>query len=495
MLNYKKLRTIFVISAILLFIFSCSAEDPVIINNDADISETADGGADAVFDRWAQEPINLPEMDFEGRDFNVITLHNRDNRAWLHVTVEELIGDDIIDALYIRNLATEERFNITINEINVDNPSETSRRSILAGDSEYDLIIDNIFNVTSGFLFPHLLADLTEVPYIKDGLDKSWWDQGIKRDLAIRDRLFFSAGHIILRDKLRISSIFFNKGMFYTFGMEYPYRYVLEGTWTIDKLMQLTRGINADLDGDGVMGQYDRWGLLAETTFAVYAFEASGERMATLNRDRLPEITMNTPRAINVIQKALETVFAPESMFLVENITGTDNVWYRANQFFAEDRFLFRIGILEHVVRDLRHMPTDFGILPMFKFDEHQENYYSRMDQWGYVVGIPMNADLEFSGLITEALAHKSGSTLMPAFYDVCLATKHLRDDESEEMLDIIFNNRIYDLGYLFNIGGQQDMLGNMIRANSTDFVSEFERVRDRMQADLQRLIDVFDGD
>ena len=43
--------------------------------------------------------------------------------------------------------------------------------------------------------------------------------------------------------------------------------------------------------------------------------------------------------------------------------------------------------------------------------------------------------------------------TLKEAYYDTVLKTKGARDEESAEMLDLIFSNRIYDIGYMYNWG------------------------------------------
>ena len=496
MLNIKKIAIILFMTVLLLLMFSCAKDNAGEINKKTDPANSvgsldSDGHLPDTTGKWHQEPNNLPETDFGGRDFSVLLPENDENRPYLYFAVEEQTGDDIIDALYKRNLTVEEKYNIKINEIGKPNVADTARKSILAGDNQYDLIIDYSIYMNSLATQSHL-ADLYEVPYIRDGLDKSWWDQSFRRDLSINKKLHYGAGHLILRDKLRISCIFFNKGMCQTFDIEYPYKYVYDGTWTLDKFIEMSKGINADLNGDGVMDQNDRWGIMADTSFATYIFEAAGEKMMRLDKDGIPEITMNQPRAVDVIQKALIFCTTPESMFFADDIKGASNIWYRANELFAEDRFLLRMGIIEHVVRDLRPMETDFGLVPMFKFDENQEDYYSRADSWGYVVSIPKNADFEFAGIITEALAYESGSTLIPAFYDICLTSKHLRDNESEGMLDIIFNNTTYDIGYIYNIGNQQEMLNNLIKKKSTDFASAFEKAQSSMEMALQKFIDSY---
>lgn len=50
-----------------------------------------------------------------------------------------------------------------------------------------------------------------------------------------------------------------------------------------------------------------------------------------------------------------------------------------------------------------------------------------------------------------EAYAYEGYKTIRPAFYDVLLQGKIVRDDQSLEMLDFIFDNITYDVGNIFN--------------------------------------------
>jgi len=364
----------------------------------------------------------------------------------------------------------------------------------MAGDMQYDLIVDIIWR-TKNLGSQRLLADLYAVPYIKDNLAKPWWDQALSRDLSINGKLFFQTGNIVLRDKLRIAVMYFNKDLFKTVGLDYPYQYVYDGTWTIDKLVELTKGVNADINGDGVMNEYDQWGLMSQHANGLHMFSASGERTISLDRDGVPEITINTDRAIEVIQKVLDVSTDGVTMFHADTIKGSSEIWIQASAYFQENRFLMRTSVFEPIVRDLRGMPTDFGILPYVKYDEKQENYYTYVEENGLVVGIPMNADVEYSGFITEALAYASGSTLMPAFYDLCLTSKVLRDDESEGMLDIIFNSKVYDIGCIYQIGNLNTILIDLVSSKNTDFVSRYESRQGAAESALQKFIESYDQD
>ncbi|MCL1859607.1 MAG: hypothetical protein FWF92_10300 [Oscillospiraceae bacterium] len=507
MLKFKNIICVILITCALIFMFSCAKEEsnPANVNNGENNTESGGNAAEAnnpdtaiseqqdKLSKWVREPINLPEIDFNGRDFNVITVEVTEAiRFYEHFDADEQNGEPINDALYTRKLHVEEKFNINMKTVKSANPAETARKSILAGDNNFDLIVDTLFNIRN-LASQSILADLYNVPYIKDDLDKPWWDQALKRDLSIKGKLFFQAGDIVLKDKLRLAVMYFNKDMFKTVGLEYPYQYVYDGVWTIDKLVEITKGVNADLNGDGIMDQNDQWGLMSEWENGLHMFIAAGERTVKLDGNGFPEITMNTPRGIEVIQKVLDLCTDGVTMFHADTIKDSGNIWYKASEFFQENRFLMRTSVFEPIVRDLRAMPTDFGILPYAKYDEQQENYYSNVKGDGLFIAIPDNADHDFSGLITEALAYESSTTLMPAFYDLCLTSKILRDDESEGMLDIIFDSKVYDIGNIYNIGTFPTILYNLISSKKSDFISQFEKNLGANEKALDKFITNYD--
>ena len=64
---------------------------------------------------------------------------------------------------------------------------------------------------------------------------------------------------------------------------------------------------------------------------------------------------------------------------------------------------------------------------------------------------------LDELGVVLEALAAESHYTLIPEYIETSLKTKHSRDAESGEMIDIIISNRVYDPIYIYNISQFSD--------------------------------------
>ena len=89
---------------------------------------------------------------------------------------------------------------------------------------------------------------------------------------------------------------------------------------------------------------------------------------------------------------------------------------------------------------------------------------------------IPITAseeDLERTGIVVEAMAAESWKTVFPAYYEHVLGTKLIRDQETREMLDILYDGIVYDFGYIFdNWNGCTWLLLNMVQSNSKDVTS-----------------------
>ena len=445
----------------------------------------------------AHTPLELPVVDLGGFEFNVASQTATD--TYRQFDSEEETGEPMNDALYKRNSTIEDRYNVSIKQTLIGDITANVSKAILAGDDAYTIVVgslNNGGNSIHSLANSHLLLDYNDVPYLQESIEKAWWDQNLRENLAINNKLYYNTGDIVLYDDMRIAIMYFNKGMFAKEGLDYPYKYVLDGTWTIDKLVELTRGINKDINGDGKMDQYDQWGLMSQYENGLHMFHAAGEKIAGLDKDGVPTLTFNSPRALEVIGKVLGVSIDGETMYHADGITGlsagSTSVWTEASLYFQDDRFLMRTSVFEPIVRDLRAMPTDFGILPYVKYDEKQENYYSHVEVGGYVVGIPMTSDPEKTGLILEALAYESMSTITPAFYELSLNSKVLRDNESEAMLDIIFKSKHYDLGYLFNIGGYASVPRTLVQSKSTDFVSRFDALETAAQTALKKLADEY---
>ena len=154
----------------------------------------------------------------------------------------------------------------------------------------------------------------------------------------------------------------------------------------------------------------------------------------------------------------------------------------------SSGRVLFHMDPLSVAMR-IRETEVDFGILP-FPKREGMDEYLSL--SWNGFMVVPQTADLEIVGVVAEALAAQSHRYVIPAYYDVLLTYQLIRDEESREMLDIIFAGAIYCFALNFGNFSQWSMpVASILRSGSPrDAASFIERNTRNMEHHLNLLFD-----
>ena len=97
------------------------------------------------------------------------------------------------------------------------------------------------------------------------------------------------------------------------------------------------------------------------------------------------------------------------------------------------------------------------------------------------------NTKLDMTGASLEALNCESANYVVPAYYEIALKTKYSRDEESAAMLDLIFKNRVVDLGDTVLCGTIRDgFIAQMFKSNKRDIASQVAK----KEKTIQKLFD-----
>ena len=179
-------------------------------------------------------------------------------------------------------------------------------------------------------------------------------------------------------------------------------------------------------------------------------------------------------------------------IFTENNSTRIPGNYSIGSKMFTEDRVLFYGEVLSYVI-NLREMETPFGVLPIPKYDDAQEDYITYCESNASAVGIPMmTTEPDKVTAVLEALAIQSYLNLTPAYYDISLQRKYARDDESAEMLDIALAHRVYDIGRIYSSLGIKYVFGDLARAGSTDFASAWAKKQKAASRMLDKIANSF---
>ena len=269
--------------------------------------------------------------------------------------------------------------------------------------------------------------------------------------------------------------LFLNKNMLDKLKLESPYEIVKEGRWTYDKLYEMVSSAAVDLNGDGKMDSDDQYGLATHSDFSLVLLTSAGEQLISKNENNVPEFK-ELPEKVYDISKKVHDQFFDLNYVYQAYLTKSGVETSGIVPHFMEGKSLFLSEVLGHG-KTLRDMDDDFGIIPSPKYDEAQESYHTFVARSAQAMMIPItNRDLERTGVIVENLGAESYKTVRPAYYDVQLSGKVARDQDSVEMLDIIFEGRRYEMAYIF--GANQ--LGSTYitaTANGTELASQVAKL------------------
>jgi ABC-type glycerol-3-phosphate transport system substrate-binding protein len=375
-----------------------------------------------------------------------------------------------------------------------DSELTAMRRAVGAGDSIYDAAVMFNNNVP-GIVTADLLTNIENLPYID--LSKPWWDPAVNA-MSVDNKQFLLAGDLLILDNEATNVLLFNKDLMANLGIDLPYNLVREGKWTMDVMNEMIRDTAMDLNGDGIMTSYeDRWGFSGYNDTFHALLVAGGGALAVKDEYDIPYMDFASQRNLAVLDKVMDLYYNPEYVLNAQSPprggqSATDGADIHRKG-FEEDRILM-LWTRMRFVEFFRGMESDFGIIPLPKFDEVQADYYSVVNPYtGAMLGVPKSADdPERVSIILEALAAESRYTLQPAYYDVVLQRKYTRDEESGEMLDIIFANRVYDIGAVYAFGNVFLDFINLASRYDRNIVSYYERRQSQMERQIERVVEIF---
>lgn len=425
---------------------SCANESP----NSGNADSSADNAASEKNQVEEEAPLfaALPEKDYDGRTFRMFV---RDNDRWVgDVYAETENGDLLNDAVFRRNLTVAEAFNISFSVTRSSSGDYEcdAYNSLVAGDDLFDLIVPHARAATSNYGDENVLLDWNEdLPYVN--LDNEWWNQDIRANLSIKNHLYEMTGDLSTGGIGSAMVLLFNKNLFNDNDLEYPYQAVLDGTWTYEKFRSLIKDSSRDLNGDGKIQIDDDFIGYVSYRWAgpITSFTGFGCRIYTKDKDDIPVLSFLSERTVQAFDTYIALIDSPDA-YVGDEWSG-DSGFLKS---FTDGRSLFT-DLALHDVTLLRDMDQEFGILPYPKLMESDEGYSCCVDGGTNLFCVPhTEKDPEFASIILEALAEAGNRYVIPTYYETVLKTKSSRDNESADMMDIIKNSRVFDIGY-FDMG------------------------------------------
>lgn len=469
-------------------------------DNTEDVEDKTSG--EAATEGETQDPVqaaldNLGDIDYGGREFTVLYgSGQKEENYGVNETVDKDGGASQIinDAVYERNTLQEERCNLVYGNMEGDVQSKArTEASAPTGDFQFmdTTLRDQATLATNGFLY--------DFNALQVDLDGEWWDSGTA-NFVLAGGVYFMTGSTNTRDDGVTYVLIFNKDLQKTYSntVPNPYDTVKSWEWTLDYFNNVIQGISND-NGDGKWDELDTYGFINTWEYGNTFFLASDLRYV-INDETVdyPELFLssssNMEKALNVLELSRAIYHNNNASFMSppgEEIKGLTA--------FKEGRGLFYGEVAQYLSALNREMTDgNYGVLPVPKYDKAQEFYRTWTHDSGSAFSVTSaipERDIEVMGQIMSAYAILSHQKLKPAYYDTMLKSRGVQDAESAEMLDLIFQNRIYDLAFYFDLGFYDVFKSNVNDKNSEKFASSYNSAAKSFDRKLKTILRKLEND
>ena len=438
-----------VLALLMLFscvsLLSCNEEKPPQneVNNDKD-DGNKDNGSGKI----------MPDVPKDGVAGTLNVLHyTSGSHEWanpwdeivpasgLEASPGDLIGDDVFE----RATWLEEEYGILVGceYINYDQLPILLPQLIGSGSTDYQLVD------TMGFSAQKLMGkdyflNMAEVPYID--FENPWWVDTALDELRLGNYVEFAVSDMLLLDKSATMMVFYNIDMAVDLELENLYDNVTNFEWTIEKMAEYAEiaALNGE-NGDDVADKNDIYGLITNDDPVHMLYLASGRKFMSRDEDGMFYYSYGEDDSFDVMMDNLNIIMYAD--FTWNNYLNGDA------PVFAEGGSLFTFDKLKRCMM-IRDMKDDYGILPMPMYEEEQGQYFSPFSNHHDSMFAVINTNVENQesiGAALELMGYFSYYNIYRDFYEVLIQNRGTRDAESKAMLEIIFSNRTYDMGLIYD--------------------------------------------
>ncbi len=427
-------------------------------------------------------------LDFGGYNFRVFT----DHQGEVDILLDDLVAGEIVsESVYNRNARVEELLNIEIStldvgEINWSEISPTVSKYVMAGDDAFDALNAGLIEVFRASSNGHLIP-LREIETLD--LEADWWDQSIYEAFDFGNGNFYMMnGGINYWDDYGLSCISVNLDLMRRNDLEFPYDAVRAGEWDYEMFHGYIRDFEQDINGNGEWDPEDQYGCLDNLDFGSRVGCGFGMFAVSKNAEGKPEFLLDEAY-YERFDKLISGLCKDPSVVIMERKFGYEE----GGKMFGYGNILFR-GAMVNDLQGLRDSEFMATIVPMPKFDENQEKYLnSARDIYCTAYGVPItNSDFDRTGYILDAMSYFGDQIIRPAAIEKQCMVKGAQDEDTVDMLNIIFDSKAYDLTYITGWGEWYGTMHDFTKSGKNNLSSKEAQNQKRVNRDIEKSLASF---
>lgn len=431
----------------------------------------------------------VPELNFNGYEFRTIEQESTKNSFY----AEEAIGETVNDAIYKRNRDTEDRFNIVLVETvrqKYTDIVQTVTNSVMSQTDEFDLIFGQMFGSAQSAV-KGLYVDWNTLPYVD--LEQPWYTKSIE-EASVGSYLPLIESDLCVMYTEQTWLMAYNKTKAEEYKLGDLYELVDNGNWTIDKLNEMITNTYRDLNGNSERDIEDFYGIGANLDgcqAAAFVY-AAGSRLAEVNDDLALTNVIGIEKSIDVLTK-LSKLFNENEGSIRKSDNLQTSVHDRTGLFVNEKVMFAPLQVSDLVNEELRSFSSEYGVLPLPKYDESQEEYYTVVDGGANIMAVPVTVNdkqCEIIGAVVESMSALSYRDVIPVYCSNALEQKGTRDEESIVMLRKILDSRVIDFAYLYDGSKGWVMKLPAMLADSSTIASQIEKDKNTVEKHFSDIIE-----
>ncbi len=377
---------------------------------------------------------------------------------------ESTSGSVINNAVHERNTLFEEYANLTFKLIPTSNSNVSVAVSgeVQSASGDFQLITQTTSGTanmaTMGYLYNYLNLDINYD-------DKAWWDRGTL-DFALGGQVFFMNGPFNIVDDDVTFIMMFNKQLREDYKVPNLYETVKSNEWTLSYFNDIISKLSNESSGDGKWDENDTYGFSTPASIGNTFFYGAGLQYVVNNRSMdTPQLVLTGSKmnlALDVLELSRSIIHDNHSSYVA-----APSKEALAKDIFMQGRSLFYCEAASYLRGLNAEMEGDYGVVPIPKYDKKQEHYTTWSHSIGSTLSIPTTVakggDTTQFAKVLELYTLLSEQLVRPAYYDTMLTVRNVRDAESAEMVDLIFQHRTYDMAMYFDKLGMSAIFGDSV--------------------------------
>lgn len=452
MKKFISLALVFLMSLSLLIACSGPTEDPSVTTPPSDDAQTTPPTSDVTDNAITSD---VSKGNFNGDTIKILAWKDAENIEFEYED-GNIDQSSINEAILVRNTNVQNRLNCTLEFIytpgNYNNQQNfvTKAEAFANGDEgEFIDIIASYSMTTALASTKGLCANLLKYQNKDGGLnfEHPWWPDTLIKEAMFDDMLFVCTGDISTNLLWMMETMYFNKDLLEDhYGSEATndlYKLVEDGKWTLDKLYEYCTDIYSDENHNQKSDIGDIFGYgVSWSGYYDDFYVGAGFRVCERNTDGDLVLSPNWggESETNFVDTFIDFTYSSDFIYSSDVETA-----------FTSGQILFTNGRAKFAKTAREKADIDYGILPMPKLNEIQENYSTNLGFPYTLYSLSSTSTkLETAAVVLESMAAQSYAEITPVLFEDALKLRYSPEEKASMVFDILRETTCFDVGRIY---------------------------------------------